>query len=136
MPAPSTRLQGGCRDQKDSLSRAAFALRAPVQAGDWHLVPCLPRLEARAAFAALRQSGPQPCASGAGYRLSRLDAFQPFDPPILWIETARDFLELKRSRDLPQRSWRAWRQPPGTGLTAVGTGDSAWTQESRTARDA
>jgi len=48
----------------------------------------------------------------------------------------RDFLGLKRSRDLPQRSWRAWHQPPGTGLTAVGTGDSAWTQESRTARDA
>ena len=65
------------------------------------LVPLVPRLEARAASAALRQPGHQPRASRAGYRLSRLHPFQPFDPPLLWPEAARDLLRLPRSRDLP-----------------------------------
>ena len=66
-------------------------------------------LEARAASAALRQSGPQPCASGTGHRLSRLDAFQPFDPPVLWPDAARDFFRLARSRDLSERPGRTRR---------------------------
>ncbi len=83
---------------------SVVALPASVQAGDRYLVPRVPRLETRAASAAFRQSGPQPRASGAGYRLSRLDPFQPFDPPLLRPEAARDLFRLARSRDLPQRS--------------------------------
>ena len=49
----------------------AVALPASVQGADRHVVPRLPGLETRAAFAALRQSGSQPRASGAGNRLSR-----------------------------------------------------------------
>ncbi len=94
----------------------AVALPASVQGGDRHLVPLLPRLEARAASAAFRQPGHQSCASGAGYRLSRLHAFQPFDPPLLRAEAARDLFRLARSCDLPQQA-------------VAGAGDSAWTQE-------
>jgi hypothetical protein len=68
--------------------------------------------EARAAFAAFRQSGSQPCAVGARYRLSRLDTLQPFLPPVLWVATACDPQGLERSRDLLQRSHRAQCQPP------------------------
>ena len=58
---------------------------------------------------AFRQSGPQPGASGAGHRLSRFHAFQPFDPPVLRVETARDFFGLPRSRDLSQQPGRVGR---------------------------
>ena len=81
-----------------------LAFPAFVQAGNRHLLPFLPRLEARAASLAFRQPGPQPRAPGAGHRLSRFHAFQPFDPPLLWAEAARDLLGLARSRDLPQRT--------------------------------
>src|SRR5215468_11129281 len=81
-----------------------LALSASVQGTDWNLVPFLPRLEACAASAAFRQSGSQPRASGAGYRLSRLHAFQPFDPQILWLEAARHFFRFARSCDLSRRA--------------------------------
>ena len=98
----------------------AVALPASVQGTDRHLVPRLPRLEARAASAALRQRGHQPRASRAGHRLSRFHAFQPFDPPVLRLEAARDLLGLARSRDLPQRPGdaRQRRVPSGPALTA------------------
>ena len=83
------------------------ALPAFVQAADRRLVPGLSRLEARAASAAFRQRGHQPRASRAGHRLSRLDAFQPFDPAFLRLAAARDLFRLAGSRDLPQRSGRA-----------------------------
>ncbi len=79
------------------------ALPAFVQAGDRHLLPRLPRLEARAASAAFRQPGPQPRPSRARHRLSRLHAFLAFDPQVLRAEAARDLLRLARSCDLPQR---------------------------------
>lgn len=63
----------------------------------------------RAPPAALRQSGPQSCALGTAYRLSRLDPFQPLDPALLRAEAARDLLGLPRSRDLPQRPGRRRR---------------------------
>ena len=78
----------------------AVALPASVQGRDRNLVPLVPRLEAGAASAAFRQPGHQPCASGAGYRLSRLHAFQPLDPPLLRLEAARDLFRFARSRDL------------------------------------
>ena len=93
----------------------ALALPASVQGRDRHLVPLLPRLEARAASAAFRQSGHQPRASRAGYRLSRLHAFQPLDPPLLRLEAAGDLFRLARSGDLSQRP--CWRRHSG------------WTQE-------
>ena len=76
------------------------ALPASVQGRDRNLLPLVPRLEAGAASAAFRQPGHQPCASGAGYRLSRLHAFQPLDPPLLRPEAARDLFRLARSGDL------------------------------------
>lgn len=73
---------------------------------DRRIVPRVSRLEARAASLALCQPEYQSGAPGAGHRLSRLDAFQPFDPTVLWIEAARDFSGLEGSRDLPQRARR------------------------------
>ena len=78
----------------------SVALPAFVQGRDRHFLPFVPRLEAGAAFAAFRQPGHQPCASGAGYRLSRLHAFQPLDPPLLRLEAARDLFRFARSGDL------------------------------------
>ena len=76
------------------------ALPAFVQGRDRNFLPFVPRLEAGAASAAFRQPGHQPCASGAGYRLSRLHAFQPLDPPLLRLEAARDLFRFARSGDL------------------------------------
>ena len=56
-------------------------------------------LEARTAFAAFCQPGPQLGASGAGHRLSRLDAFFALDPAVLRPETAGDLLRFTRSRN-------------------------------------
>ena len=57
-------------------------------------------------------------AQDIGY--PHLDAFQPFDPPVLRTAAPRDFLRLTGSGDLPQRSGRAGqcRPPPGTAVIA------------------
>ena len=113
-----------CGDPVTAASCAAeaglsvVALPASVQAADRHLVPRVPGLEARAASAAFRQSGPQSGASGAGYRLSRLHPFQPFDPPVLWIEAARDLLRLAGiSRSTAASRPRSAPDASGAGLT-------------------
>src|SRR5215831_3991399 len=110
-----------------------LALSASVQGTDWNLVPFLPRLEACAASAAFRQSGSQPRASGAGHRLSRLHAFQPFDPQILWLEAARHFFRVARSCDLSRRAGGGRARPgmicktPSSffARTALGRGGAA-----------
>ena len=69
-------------------------------------------------------------AQDIGY--PELDAFQPFDPPLLRVEAARDLLGLAGSRDLPQRSGRArqCRLPSGAAvIEGPVSADSAWTQE-------
>ena len=91
----------------------------------------------RAASAALRQRRHQSGASRAGHRLSRLDAFQPLDPPFLRFAAARDFFRLEGSRDLPQRSRHArqCRFPSGAAIAAaLWICDSAWTQEAKRCR--
>jgi hypothetical protein len=80
----------------------AVAVPASVQGTDRRFIPCVPRLETCAASAAFRQRRHQSRASGAAHRLSRFDAFQPLDPPLLWPAAARDLFRIARSRDLPQ----------------------------------
>src|SRR3977135_695094 len=114
MPAPSTRLQGGWRDPKDSLSRAAFALRmrscvicniataspAPNSI-PWALVSSLPprSLDPRVARSIAQidtfSGGPvtaASCAAAAGLSASR-------------------FLHLfKQETGISFRAFRAWKR--------------------------
>ena len=96
----TSRIRAAYRELRRRSGIVPVALPAFVQGRDRNIIPLIPRLEAGAASAAFRQPGHQSCASGAGHRLSRLHAFQPLDPPLLWAEAARDLFGFARSGDL------------------------------------